>query len=43
MKNTPRQLQVLTSTPPTTGPTAAPIPPIDPQTPSARERPARVG
>ena len=43
MKNTPRQVQPLTSSPPMTGPLAAPIPPTEPHRPRARDRPARVG
>ncbi len=37
-KNTPRQLHTLTSTPPTTGPLAAPTPAMAPHRPSARAR-----
>lgn len=37
-KNTPRQLRALTSTPPTMGPLAAPIPAMAPHSPSARDR-----
>src|SRR5215831_8017012 len=37
-KNTPRQLHTLTSTPPTMGPLAAPIPAMAPHSPSALDR-----
>ena len=43
IRKTPRQLHVVTSRPPMTGPDAAPIPAMEPQAPSARDRPAAVG